>query len=162
MSLNSIQLTPYMLAHIYPDVLIETHAIAVPMPQKLSFLGNNEKQVLIVVNNQDAAFLTDEELAFLTKVLGACGLCMADVAIINWNNLFPKNYKSIIQDLSSKTVLLFDIDADTFGLPIRFPHFQIQRFDQCTYLQVPSLSQIEQDVITKKELWTSLKTLFVI
>ena len=162
MSLNNILLSPRMLADLYTDVLIETNAIPVPMASKPSFLGNNEKKVLIVVNNPEAAFLTEAELAFLTKVLGACGLNMAHVAIVNWNNLAAKDYKSLLETLESKTVLLFALDAETFGLPIRFPHFQIQRFDQCIYLQAPALSIIEDDVASKKQLWTSLKTLFAI
>jgi hypothetical protein len=160
MSLNNIQLSPRMLADLYPNVLIETHAIPMPVVLNLSFLGNNEKKVLIVVNNPEAAFLTENELAFLTKILEACGLNMADVAIINWNNLISKDYKSILETLKSKTVLLFAVDAETFGLPFRFPHFQIQHFDQCIYLQAPALSTIEEDVTAKKQLWTSLKSLF--
>jgi DNA polymerase III psi subunit len=133
--------------------------LAVQINEK-EFLGNNEKKVLIVVNNPEAAFLTENELAFLTKILEACGLNMADVAIINWNNLISKDYKSILETLKSKTVLLFAVDAETFGLPFRFPHFQIQHFDQCIYLQAPALSTIEEDVTAKKQLWTSLKSLF--
>jgi len=157
-----MRLSPKMLASLYPDVLIERHAIPMPVEQKISYLGNNEKNILIVVNNENAVYLTDNELVFLTKVLGACDLSIADVAIINWKNLSQKDHIVLINELKSRYILLFDLDSIEFGLPIRFPAFQIQTFDKCTYLQAPALAAIEKDVDAKKQLWASLKKLFAI
>ena len=36
------------------------------------FLGDNNKHIIILVNDVDAVFLRDEWLHFLTNILGAC------------------------------------------------------------------------------------------
>lgn len=174
MSLNQINLTPQHLADLYANALIETHAIAVPRPVSptesakpattttVNFLGNNRKQIAVVANDDRVTYLTDQELTFFTKVLGACGLGLEDVAIVNWSHLPTKDYQALLNDLQSKTVLLFNLTPIEFGLPLHFPPFQTQEFDQRIYLQAPSLASIEQDVAAKKQLWTALKQLFAI
>ena len=39
-------------------------------------LGNNQKNILIVVNYGNAVHLPDEELSFLTSMLAACKLSL--------------------------------------------------------------------------------------
>jgi hypothetical protein len=169
MSLNAISLTPQLLTDLYANALIESYAKPIPVSSdkpvatsSVNYLGNNQKNILIVVNHDQVSYLTDEELAFFTKVLSACELGIADVAIVNWSKLDDKNYTTLLKELQSKTVLLFNLTPIEFGLPLHFPPFQIQEFDQRTYLQAPSLTSIEQDVTTKKQLWTALKKLFAI
>ena len=174
MSLNQINLTPQLLTDLYANALIETHAIAVPSEeppaesaksvatQTINFLGNNRKHILVIVNDDRVTYLTDQELTFFTKVLGACELGLEDVAIVNWSHLPNKNYQALLDELQSKTVLLFNLTPIEFGLPLHFPPFQTQEFDQRIYLQAPSLASIEQDVTAKKQLWTALKKLFSI
>jgi len=160
MSLNTIHLHHQLLADLYPDVLIETYARAVPEKESFRFLGSNQKQILVLVENDTAPFLPDNELAFLTSVLSACKLSLADVAIVNLHSLQDK--ENITEKIESKNVLLFGIDPLLIGLPIVFPHFQLQQFNKRTYLCAPTLQQIENDKATKLKLWNSLKTLFCI
>jgi hypothetical protein len=163
MSLNQIQLSPKLLSELYADVLIETDAIAVPAPvpqnNASSHLGNNGKNIMIFVKHPSLPYMPDAELAFLTSVLSACKLELADVAIVN---LWGKENKGeeYMMELAAKNVLLFDIQPLEIGLPINFPHFQLQQFNKRTYLYSPSLSLVESDKSLKTKLWTSLKTLF--
>ena len=161
MGLNHIQLTPKLLVDLYQDVLIETAAISEPAVSILSYLGKNEKNILIITSKTEVRFLTDEEFVFLTSILSACKLSNADVAIVNWKQT-DKNLQDIFNQLQSKTVLLFDVNPLEIGLPLNFPHFQIQQFDKQTYLCAPSLEQIANDLNIKKQLWNSLKKLFEI
>jgi DNA polymerase III psi subunit len=174
MSLNQINLTPQLLTDLYANALIETHAIAMPSNtppaestksapvNRTNYLGNNRKNILVIVNDDRVNYLTDEELTFFTKVLNACELGLDDVAIINWSRLQQKDYQLLLDELNSKTVLLFNLTPIEFGLPLHFPPFQTQEFDRRIYLQAPSLGSIEQDVAAKKQLWNSLKKLFAI
>jgi DNA polymerase III psi subunit len=174
MSLNQINLTPQLLTDLYANALIETYAIPIPNnkpevePVKevtnasINFLGNNRKEILVIVNDDRVSFLTEDELTFFTKVLGACELELEDVAIVNWSRLPQKDYQLLLEELHSKTVLLFNLTPIEFGLPLHFPPFQTQEFDRRIYLQAPSLASIEQDVTAKKQLWTALKKLFAI
>lgn len=173
MSLNDILLNPQLLTDLYSNVLVETHTTnmptqpktpdANPMPAErpVNFLGKNEKQVLIAVSKDEVPYLPDGELNFLANILSACQLSLADVAIVNWKNVAVP-YEEVINRLASKTIILFDISPIEFGLPINFPNFQIQQFSNRRYLSAPSLTAIEQDTTTKRQLWTALKTIFSI
>ncbi len=159
MNLNTIQLTTTHLVDFYATHLVETEPKPAAAPITLSYLGNNAKHILIITNTENDKFITEKALQFLTSVLAACKLQLADVAILNWKN-WKGTGTDLQNSLESKTVLLFNIDPVTFGLPLNFPPFQTQKFDNRIYLFAPSLEEIEMDTNLKKQLWTSLKKLF--
>lgn len=159
MSLNNLSLTPQLIADLFSDSLIENFRPST-IEQTVKFLGKNEKNILILVSEEEVAFLADNELNFLSTVLGACKLSVADIAIVNLYHVGSLNYRDFIKQLNAKKVLLFDVEAQTIDLPFNFPHFQIQQFDQCTYLSAPALKNIETDKALKTQLWNCLKKLF--
>ena len=55
---------------------------------------------------------------------------------------------------------MFDVASDAIDLPFNYPYFQVQQFDQCTYLSAPGLKSIETDKTLKTQLWSCLKKLF--
>jgi hypothetical protein len=159
MSLNNIELKPRMLADLYTNTLLETNTTTVPERVAPKYLGNNQKNIAIIVRNPSLSFLPDEELAFLVNILSACKLSLADIGIFNSSRMQPEELSDIIQK-DSKTILLFGIDPLSIGLPINFPQFQLQQFNKRMYLYSPALSELEIDKGLKMKLWTSLKTLF--
>lgn len=158
MSLNQIQLNNQLLRGLYSSVLIETNATIVPAKTDVKFLGKNEKCILVLINNEALPFLPESELAFLTTILSACKLSLADVAIVNLHAL--TNPETITETVECKNVLLFGVEPLSIGLPIHFPHFQLQQFNKRTYLSAPPLSRIENEKGVKLNLWNSLKKLF--
>lgn len=161
MSLNNIQLNSVLVADLYADTLVETGAPKEPKKEVFKSLGNNKKNILLLVSKDNVAFLEDGELNFLSNILGACRLSLADVAIVNEKSL-PKgtSYKALIEQFDSSSVLLFDVEPQAIDLPFNFPHFQLQQFDQCMYLSAPSLKNIEAEKTLKTMLWGCLKNLF--
>ncbi|MET0637816.1 MAG: hypothetical protein ABWZ25_17430 [Chitinophagaceae bacterium] len=124
------------------------------------FLGNNKKQVLIVVSYEGAAYLPDEELSFLTKMLGACKLSLDDVAIVN-SAFYPAARSSdYLRFFRSKVLFLFGPDPASFGLPLSFPHYQVQSFAGTTFLYTPALEERLRDELFKSKLWVCLKRIF--
>ncbi|HEX2631150.1 MAG TPA: hypothetical protein VHM26_19180 [Chitinophagaceae bacterium] len=124
------------------------------------WLGENNKNILIVVSYTDVVHLPDEQLQFLTTILSACKLSLADVALVNLPNQPHQDYKEILAQFKSRVALLFDIEPASFGLPMSFPHYQIQPYANCSFLYSPSLKEVEEDVTQKKQLWEKLKRLF--
>lgn len=123
-------------------------------------LGNNNKKILIVLKSEEAVHLPDNQLTFLTGILSACNLSLADVAIVNTNNHPEVLYKELTTFFASKVVLLFDIEPAAFGLPMSFPFYQIQAFAGNSFLYSPSLNNLENDKVEKSKLWVCLKRLF--
>jgi len=159
MSLNKIPLSARLIADLYPSSLIEQFT-PTDIPETIKFLGKNKKNILVLVSKDHIAFLEESELDFLSSILVACKLSLADVAIVNVNTLSVANYRSIINQLKSKILLMFDVASDAIDLPFNFPYFQVQQFDQCTYLSAPDLKSIEIDKTLKTQLWNCLKKLF--
>jgi hypothetical protein len=147
-----------------PEPVIET-APAKPAdltPYKI--LGNNKKQITVVVNCPQDVFVAEGDLAFLTKMLDACKLNMADVAIVN-HATAAVNIEKVKTQLQPKYVLLFGVEPDVIHLPINFPSFKEQPYAGTTYLFTPALSQLNQDTDVakglKKKLWECLKRMFL-
>jgi len=161
MSLNNIQLKTNLLTELYKNSLVETTGNTPPEKKAARYFGNNQKNIVVIVSHQSSPFLPDGELSFLSNVLAACKLSIADIAIINSTNIEQHDLQNII-DLEGKNVLLFGVQPMSIGLPINFPPYQLQAFNGRTYLHAPGLSEIENDKNLKTRLWTSLKALFKI
>ena len=160
MSLNNIQLKSSMLANLYKTSLVDTESkTSIPQQKQIKYLGNNQKNIIVIVSYQSIPFLPDEELNFLSNVLAACKLSIADIGIVNSYDVDQTNLQNIISTDANK-VLLFGVEPLAIGLPINFPAFQLQPFNNRTYLHAPALSQIENDKALKGKLWTSLKAMF--
>jgi hypothetical protein len=174
MDLNHIEFPAALIANLYHSSLIEDETgLKKTIPKEKVFpadeitgstpwksLGNNQKNILIVLKSNEAVHLTDKDLAFLTDILGACKLGLADVSIVNLKNHPDASYKEITSFFKSKIVFLFDVEPASFGLPMSFPLYQIQSFAGSSFLFSPSLGKLENDKVEKSKLWVSLKRLF--
>jgi hypothetical protein len=128
-------------------------------------LGNNRRQITILVQSPGVAFLADDQLSFLTRMLEACKMNVGDVAIVNTANA-AVTITALKQQLQPKIILLFGMEPVAIKLPMSFPWFKIQAYDECTYLCAPSLEQLvlpgDESKLMKSKLWMCLKTLFAI
>jgi hypothetical protein len=172
MSLKNLELPASVLADLYTNCLVEG-SNANPNSSKKTekkreetkpaYLGGNEKKILIVVDEKNYAFISDNDLEWLEKMLLACKLLLADVAIINiqTKRLSIAQMKS---ELKPKKLLMLGPTPADLELPLHFPMFKVQEHDQCSYLCAPAPSQLNQETqegkILKTKLWVSLKQLF--
>lgn len=182
MSLDKFQLPDFILAELYKDSLVELEnvqeekqrkepeaineeAVIPQQPQKSSikFLGQNKKNISVVVNEGKALFINEAELDFLTKILTACNLNIADIAIVNNHNQ-EINFQQLKDQLEAKYILLLGIEPTTIRLPFSVPHFQVQPFSDTTIFHTPPLSSMlpntQDSRLLKSKLWLSLKTAF--
>jgi hypothetical protein len=166
MSLDNIQLPAIVLYDLFKDSLVDlnTHqpdSIA-SMATSLSFLGNNQKKVAIIVADEKAIYLPDEELNFLMGILSACKLTMADVALVNIKKNDAFTYTELEQQLKTEIILLLGVIPSQLELPLQFPAYQIQKFNNQVYLAAPALHLLAQDKAEKTKLWNCLKQVFSI
>lgn len=179
MKLSTLKLSPSVISNLYTKTLVSTadtrlsvmktneqaRATEVDEPapvveNEIIFLGENRKNILVVVNNDKADFLPGEELAFLTNMLFACKLSIADIAIVNLNNINNPSYKLFFEKFKSNIVLLYGTDPAMLNLPVSFPQFQVQSFNNCTFLFTPPLNEIQEDKVLKSKLWVCLRRIF--
>jgi len=170
MSLNSIKFDTTDIALLFKNSLVEINA-----GQQVSeetninddatatgwkYLGENKKKTLVVVRHPDVAHIPDKQLAFLTKLLAACNLNLADVAILNFQDHSSSEFNEILNFFNPKVVLLFEIEPAEFGMPMIFPQFQVQGYKDAVFVSSPSLQVIEPDKTLKGKLWVCLKKIF--
>jgi hypothetical protein len=193
MSFNKIILPDHMLAELYKDSLVlidnelnstpRTAATASPGTEEkmilvsekttektiaqtgepLSWLGSNNKNISIIVNDTLSRHLQDELLEILSAILSACKLNLADVAIINTAGQEVKDVL-VRKALSPRVVLLFGVETAAIDLPFSIPMYKTQSFDNCTYLQAASLEKMKgassEAKLEKSRLWVCLKSIF--
>jgi hypothetical protein len=168
-------LPAFLLASFYKNKLViptESKPAAIsavvkpthlPAAETRWYLGENKKQVTIVVNQSSVAFLTDDQFTLLTGVLKACKLNMADVSIVNLANS-AKNFTQLHQTLNTRFLLLFDVATSAIDLPFSIPLYQLQSYDQCQILQATSLNTMLGDGTAAKDekmkLWNGLRKMF--
>ena len=170
MDLNHIELPSSLVADLYKKTLIESASTIDSEEEKSTeqdkpgsswkYLGKNNKNILIIVNTKEAIHLPDNELSFLTGILGACKLSINDVAIVNLNNHPEASHTELKFFFKSKTVFLFDVEPTALGLPVNFPHYQLQAFSNTSFLYSPSLRELKNDKLQKSKLWVCLRRMF--
>ena len=182
MSLNSIKFDTTDIALLFKNSLVEVNpeqpasakTKANTEPPKIKpepigsdknrdewrYLGENKKKALVVVRYADITHLPDKQLSFLTKLLAACNLTLADVAILNFHHYNSSDFDKLINYFKPKVVLLFDIEPGEFGMPMKFPQFQVQGYRDSVFVSSPSLDTIEPDKNLKGKLWACLKKIF--
>ncbi|GAC1703896.1 MAG: hypothetical protein NVS9B7_02160 [Flavisolibacter sp.] len=127
--------------------------------KEVAFLGSYGKQILIIVSVDQFPFISDEDLAFLTSVLSACAMSLSDIALVNVKNM-KNDLPSVLQNMDPSAIVSLGIEPLVMGLPFHFPTFQLQKFNNRTYLYAPSLAEIADSKPLKGKLWISLKQLF--
>ena len=180
-----IQLPPFLLAEIYKDNLVmadelpantplteSKQPVSIPATTKMPtetavpakwFLGDNKKNITIIVTDEKHVFLDDESLNLLTGILSACKLTLADVAIVNYRQT-PLSNEEISEQLKPRQVFLFNLTTQALGLPFSIPHYQVQQYGGCTYLSAVGLLEMtvtsEEAKLEKTRLWVFLKKIF--
>ena len=181
MSLNNIHLNPGLLADMYKTSLIQTNEHQQPRKKNNAalsthdavkadsrdtkagswkYLGEYKKSILIIVRYDNVPYLPNEQLNFLTSVLSACKLSLGDVAIVNTANAPSAVYKDVQVKFKSHFTILLGLTPEVFEMPLSFPEFQVQPFNNCTFLHTPVLEVLETDKVLKSKLWVCLKKMF--
>lgn len=134
-------------------------------PDKISYYGENQKNVVIVVNQPDSINLNNEDLTFLTSILKACQLSIADIAIVNIAKQ-QATFTEIKEHLVALKIVLFDVEPSFIKLPFMIPLFQVQKYADSTIMLAPALSALNkpdgEGRVLKTKLWNSLKQVFSI
>lgn len=140
----------------------EANNKAIELPKQW-FLGNNGKQITVMVKEETVPYINDKHLQFLSNVLSACKLNLGDIALVNYKN-YPLGFDELKTKSNPKIVLAFDLSPKELKLPFTIPVYQVQDYAQCRFLFAPSLIKMEADSADAKaektKLWNSLKTLF--
>jgi hypothetical protein len=164
MSLDNIQFSPIVLQDLYKKTLFDLKTGGQPMvsPEAgaISHLGNNQRKIVIIVMSSEAIYLPDEDLKFLLGILSACKLNMEDIALVNASKQSSLLYNKLTEQFSAEKIFLFGVDLQILNLPLQFPYYQVQHFNNQVYVSSASLTDLQNDKVDKMKLWNCLKKVF--
>ncbi|SHM98822.1 hypothetical protein [Chitinophaga sp. CF418] len=162
MSFDKLQLDPYLLARIYTQPIIpgkkEPVAVVTEAPPKVKFLGENQKNIALFIQNDSEAYLNEELFNLLTNILNACKLGMQDIAVINVAQYHAMTFTTWQTALPMKQAVLFGIDPASMGLEA-ISNYQLLQVSGCQLICSDPLQLIAQDKVLKGKLWMGLKQL---
>lgn len=158
MSLNKILLNPGQLADWYGQQLVQSADSQGTAVQTAGpILGDFTKGVLILINEPTQAFLSDDDLAFLTGILSACQLNLAEVGILNLNNVPGIQARDLQQTYHPKAWWFFGPEPIQLGMTDINTGTTKNRFEGAPVFASLPLRQLAQEPGAKKVLWTQLK-----
>ncbi|NML41362.1 hypothetical protein HHL17_29490 [Chitinophaga sp. G-6-1-13] len=162
MSLDQLDLDPYYLAKIFTQPIIPGKSVPVAAPQievpKVKYLGENQKNVALFIQNENEAYLNDELFNLLTNILNACKLGMQDVSLMNTSPYPQLDYTSWQAAVKIEKAIVFGAASTPLGLTDA-PLYQLLTVNSTTLLLSDELQVIGTDKVLKAKLWAGLKQL---
>ncbi|HEY0298866.1 MAG TPA: hypothetical protein VGB84_06565 [Arachidicoccus sp.] len=132
-------------------------------PEKKFWLGENNRNIVIITEDTNNVFTDENALQFLTNILSACKFNLSDVAIVNTAHT-KMNYEAITKALNSKYVLLFGISEEKISLGAKLNLFENKLLNNTQLLSAPPLESLmlpnAEAKTSKSKLWNGLKKMF--
>lgn len=174
------KLPDFVLADLYPNSIVSVNegkrlidlnpekieplpSNVIAAPELKWFLGDNKKNILIIIAEENVAIISEESLNFLTKILAAFNCTVADVVISN-HGTQSRNITFLRETFSPVCVLLFGVSTQQIALPFTVPYYQVQSYNNCQFITAPDLASLNSSgpeaKSEKTKLWISLKKVF--
>lgn len=162
MSFDQVQLDPYFLARIFTQPIIPGKKVPVVttpavIPQ-VKFLGENQKNIALFIQNEGGAYLNEELFNLLTNILNACKLGVQDIALINVAHYPAMAFTAWQSAVPIRQAVFFGVPPAAMGIE-DFPVYQVITANGCQLLYADDLPMIAQDKMLKGRLWGGLKQL---
>lgn len=138
---------------------------AMPSPQtaprasfEFKYLGKNQKQILILVNDKANEVSTEQGRELLRKLVKAIDLTANDFALVNYANYNGAKFDDFKSFFNCKLVLAFGVTAQLLELATQ-PLHQLAMLNNVQFIFTHNLHQLDSDQQSKKVLWGSLQQL---
>jgi len=122
-----------------------------------SYLGENNKYILIVVKESVKEFINQDELGFLLKILAAKKWELKDIAIINTEKYSTLNFDDLKDYFACSKILTFGINLTSLNIAGAVANKTLT-YKDVKVLGTWTLAQLEKDVSKKTIYWNELKT----
>lgn len=158
MSLEKLQLDPFLLAGLYRQPLIPLmhsgHAETPELPEP------GKKEILVIPESRSGDFSETGLMPFLEKILSACRLSLHEVTLVAPAQPDPVSLESLITTHAPGICLIFGKPDGLTGLPAGLVRNTVYHADHTLILQTDSLEDLNAGEPLKKQLWPVLKKLF--
>ena len=154
---------------VTPPKLEATPAVIIPkieqppVPLKtkndgFDYLGENNKYILIIVNNPNEKFLPKLDLAFLEKIMGAKKWVLDDVAIVNMAKYNSLDFNDLKGFFACSKIITFGFNPTVLNIVGAVAN-QKSMYKNVAVLGTWDLQKLQNDVAKKTVFWNQLKAL---
>ncbi|AFK04075.1 hypothetical protein Emtol_2942 [Emticicia oligotrophica DSM 17448] len=145
--------------HIEPKVLVQEptstptqlEKVVKPTIPTLKF----RNQVLILADT-----ISDSEKALLVKILGAIGLTIEQVDLIELSKVHMPDYQTFVSQAITKKVISFGVGLGRLNWNILLNIYQPKQIAGVDFLLSDELRVLDTNLELKKVLWGALKAMF--
>ncbi len=130
-----------------------------PAPERrrdFVFLGQNRRNILILVNDEQNEVSTEQGRELLKNIVKAINLTGADFALLNYSAYRETRFEELQQYFSSKVLFAFGVRAAQLGLQYEDQNSLIMH-EGIKMIFSSNLDQLSSDMPGKKALWSCLK-----
>lgn len=128
----------------------------------IPFKGQNKQEIMVIVNDEKAEYLSENEEAFLMKILQAVQLTQEDIALVNaWHFQSEAHQSEVLNNIPYKTLIVFGDMSEAVFFRKYLAKYQWNKDDENrVYLQADALKEIANDRTKKQLLWKNLQEIF--
>lgn len=128
-----------------------------PIEQKsFDYLGENNKYILVIVNNPTEKFLNATDLGFLTKIMGAKKWTLDDVAIVNMAKYEKLDFENLKSFFACSKIVTFGFNPAVLNIDGAVANKK-SMYKNVAVLGTWDLPKLQDDVAKKTVFWNQLK-----
>lgn len=120
------------------------------------FLGKNQRNILILVNDKLNDVSTEQGRELLRKLLLAINLTGKDFALVNYANYEDASFYDLNSFFNCQFLLSFGVTASQLGIQEKALH-QLLQHNETKLVLTTNLHDLDSDQASKKILWGSLQ-----
>lgn len=125
---------------------------------EFKFLGNNNRNILILVYDEYNDVSDEKGRELLRKIVKSINLTASDFALLNYANYKETSYEQLKDRFSSVIIFAFGVSSQQLGLK-QYPENTVVTEGAVKLIFSSTLQKLDEDTNGKKVLWGSLKQL---
>jgi len=139
--------------------VIEPAAPIVAQAIEFKYLGNNKRNILILVNDEENEVSDDAGRELLRKIVKSVNLTANDFALLNYAKYKGTGFKQLHEHFSCTLVFAFGVTPAHLSMATAHPEHSIVLEGAVRMIFSAELKTLDQNPAGKKALWGSLQSL---
>lgn len=123
------------------------------------FLGNNKRNILILVNDEENEVSDEMGRELLRKIVKSVNLSANDFALLNYANYRGTGFQALQDYFCSTLIFAFGVTAAQLSLATSHPEHVIVQEGSVRMIFSSELKTLDKNPAGKKALWGSLQNL---
>jgi hypothetical protein len=142
--------------HEMPVAIPVPDSAAIKKPKEFSYLGENNKYFLILIDDAKNKEINSLHKETLLKIMSAKGLELRDLAILNLDQFPGTSIAELKEFFSCSKMVLFGINPQRIELP-NISSNKVENHANVTLFSTFSIDEMINDVTKKKDFWAVMK-----